>query len=145
MRSSDRSARTLGRPLRAAGAALLTLALASCTIVHVYKGARLRADPSQIVAGQTTMGDVLQLFGAPTNIQRRPGGDVFVYTYLRRDVRELEIEEGFVTNIEILTYTTINEKSDRLVVLFDRDGVVVERGYAFDTLEIDEPESRPDE
>lgn len=127
------TARRFGRMIALACA----LSGVSCTIVKVYRGSKLKGNPAAIVAGQTTMADVLAQFGAPSRIQRRVDGDVFVYAYVRRDSMEIAVEESFVTNTELFNYTTIEEKSDRLIVLFDAEGVVRARGFAFGTRELD--------
>lgn len=132
---------------RIASALSLCVSLAfvsACTIVKVYQGSKIRGNPAAIVVGKTTMEEVLADFGAPNRIQRRGDGDVFVYSYLRRDSKEISIEEELVTNAELLTYTTIQEKSDRLVVLFDANGIVKARGFAFETRELDGDEQEED-
>lgn len=106
-----------------------SLALSGCQIIKVSVGSQLRTDPKIIQIGQSTMGDVLATFGAPERIQRQSRGDVFIYRYLRRDTRTLTIEEPVITNVELYTYTRIREDSDRLVVLFDDDGIVTAYGY----------------
>jgi hypothetical protein len=105
------------------------LGLAGCQIVKLSVGSQLRADPSSIKVGESTMAQVLSTFGAPERIQRQTRGDVFIYRYMRRDTRTLTIEEPVVTDVELYTYTRIREDSDRLVVLFDGNGVVTGYGY----------------
>ena len=105
------------------------LGLTGCQIIKLSVGSQLRADPSVIQIGQSTMGEVLATFGAPERIQRQSRGDVFIYRYLRRDTRTLTLEEPVVTDLELYTYTRIREDSDRLVVLFDDKGVVTAYGY----------------
>jgi outer membrane protein assembly factor BamE (lipoprotein component of BamABCDE complex) len=117
--------------------ALLALGLSGCEIVRVYQGSQLTADPYEwINSGQTTKSDVLRVFGPPDLIQRQLDGDVFTYAYLRKDTRTFTIEEPVITDLEFLTYTRIDEKSDRLVVLFDKAGVVSAFGYRRSTEEL---------
>lgn len=105
--------------------ALLLLAASACTIVRVYVGAPLSAAPDGgIVLGQTTRGEVLALYGAPARIFRHAAGDVFVYTYTRRNSASLDIEEPVITNLQIFSYTRVQEREDRLVVIFDESGRV---------------------
>ena len=112
-------------------AALLGVALlaAGCRVIRLSVGSELRADPAMLKVGQSTIAQVLEAFGAPEHIQRQSRGDVFIYRYLRRDTRTVNIEEPVVTNTELYTYTTIREDSDRLVVLFDDQGIVTGYGY----------------
>ena len=113
----------------AAAAALL---LAGCEITRVYVGTPLVIDPATVITiGETTAAEVLQVFGAPDLLERRTKGDVFTYRYIRRNERTITIEEPVITNTELYTYTEVMEDSERLVVLFDRDGVV--SGYGFRT------------
>lgn len=107
----------------------LPLSVAGCQITKLSVGSELRADPQAIKIGESTMADVLTTFGAPERIQRQTRGDVFIYRFLRRDTRTLTIEEPVVTDIELYTYTRIREDSDRLVVLFDPQGIVTAYGY----------------
>ena len=131
--------RPAGRALaRAALCLALALWLSGCQVVRVYRGAALRADPEQVVVGETDMGAVLRIFGAPTRIQRQRGGDVFFYRYTRQDTRTLSIEEPVITNTELFTYTEIREDSELLVVLFDDQGIVRGLGYRNGAAPLDE-------
>lgn len=99
--------------------------IAGCTIGRVYIGSELQYNPSEkIVSGQTNKSQVLEFFGAPDVIQRQHDGDVFVYVYARKNYSKLAIKEPVVTNLQIFTYSRIQEKKDNLVILFDREGVV---------------------
>jgi hypothetical protein len=122
-----------GRQAPRAAVALLALvatALTACQVVNVYVGTPVAIDPATVITiGETTTGQVLQIFGAPDEIDRRVNGDVFTYSYMRRNERTISIEEPVVTNTQIYTYTTIVETRERLVVLFDRDGTVTGFGY----------------
>jgi hypothetical protein len=110
--------------------ALAVLALASgCTIERRYLGSEIRAVPEEwIVAGTTTKPDVLAAFGPPDRILRQREGEVFLYRYAQRNGFQIEIEEPF-SGLEIFTWNRIQEKSDRLMVFFDREGVVSAFSY----------------
>jgi hypothetical protein len=103
-------------------------ALCACSIERTLQGAQLRADPNEwIINGRTTKADVLRIFGPPERIQRQMDGDVFMYSYVRRESREISLEEP-TTDIGF-SYKRSEELADRLVVLFGRDGVVKGFGY----------------
>jgi outer membrane protein assembly factor BamE (lipoprotein component of BamABCDE complex) len=129
-----RSLRRLG--LVAAVAATVT----ACQVVKVYIGSPITTDPATVITvGETTSADVLTVFGAPDEIDRRVNGDVFTYLYVRRNERTISIEEPVVTNTEIYTYTEVIENSERLVVLFDANGVVTGYGYRNGIGAVDRP------
>ena len=110
-------------------------ALCGCTIERSSQGSRITADPNEwIINGRTTKADVLRIFGPPDRIQRQLDGDVFTYSYLSKYSREFAVEEpasdlGF-------SYKRTDEKADRLVVLFGKEGVVSGFGYRRGTVEM---------
>lgn len=104
------------------------LALAGCSISRVYVGAPLPGSPLTIEPGRTRIEEILDSIGAPNQILRGPRGEIFVYRYLRRDSRTFAIEEPVITNFEIFAYSVIKEREDRLVVLFDTEGIVLSWG-----------------
>jgi outer membrane protein assembly factor BamE (lipoprotein component of BamABCDE complex) len=112
-------------------ASLAALALASaCTLVRTYSGNELPpAIDAQIEAGRSTKADVLRDLGPPDRLVRQYDGDVFVYAYIRRNVDTLELSEPVFTRLTIFSYTRTQEKSDRMVVLFDRNGIVTGVGF----------------
>lgn len=115
----------------------LLVCITGCTIGRVYVGSELQTNPSEkIIPGQTTKSQVLEFFGAPELIQRQHDGDVFVYTYLRRNHSKLAIKEPVVTNMQIFTYSKTEEKRDNLVILFDREGIVKNYGLQYRTGEL---------
>lgn len=120
-------------------ASLAALALASgCTIVRTYVGNELPAVPDgQLVPGTTTKADVLRDLGPPDRLVRQYEGDVFVYAYVRRNESSLELQEPVFTRLRIFSYTKEQEKSDRMVVLFDRAGVVTGVGFRRGTEQLD--------
>ena len=115
------------RPL----ATLAALVLASaCTLVRTYSGNELPpAVDVRIEAGRSTKADVLRELGPPDRLVRQYDGDVFVYAYIRRNVDTLELSEPVFTRLTIFSYTRTQEKSDRMVVLFDRNGIVTGVGF----------------
>jgi len=120
-------------------ARLLALVLAAwsaggCVILRSYQGNELpTVSDGQLVPGTTTKADVLRNVGPPDRIVRQYDGDVFVYAYLRRNVNTLRLTEPVFTHLTIFEYTKEQEKSDRLVVMFDRAGVLVSVGLQHGT------------
>lgn len=114
-----------------AGLLLLGVLLGSgCMIGRRYVGSEIRADAHEVIQiGVTRRAEVLAAFGPPDRIVRQREGDVFVYRYDQRNQTELTIEEPVVTNFELFTYEKVQEKSDLLMVFFDRAGVVTAFGY----------------
>ena len=111
--------------------ALLAGSLAcGCTIVRTYVGNELPAiSDGQLVPGTTTKADVLRQLGPPDRLVRQYEGDVFVYAYVRRNENSIEISEPVFTKLLIFSYTKEQEKSDRMVLLFDRAGTLTGVGF----------------
>ncbi len=108
-----------------------------CTMGRIYKGSEIKLDPNEkIKIGSTTKGEILEIFGPPVRIQKQFDGDVFVYAYLQRNSSVLTIEEPYFTNFTIFQYTREQQKTDSLVILFDKDGVVKNFGYQEGTKEL---------
>ena len=122
-------------------AVLLVIALAAlpaCSVTRVYKGQEIRIIPQEhLRVGVTTKGDVLRLFGPPSGLSERRDGEVFVYTYERRNAESLEIEEPVFTGIELFSYTRSRRKEDRLMIFFNGADVVKEYGFTRGTRELD--------
>ena len=117
---------------------LLIISLCSCTIGRVYRGSEIKEDPKErIVIGTTTKGEILGVFGPPYWVQKQYDGDIFVYTYHRKNSSTLTLEEPVFTNITFFVYRRIQEKRDSLVILFDKDGVVKNYGYYEGTGELE--------
>jgi hypothetical protein len=118
-------------------AAALLLATA-CTIQRDFVGNEFPEPPEGSIAiGRTTKGEVLELVGPPDRILRQFDGDVFVYAYIRRNATTIAIEEPVITNLMIFTYQKSQEKSDRLVVFFDRSGLVSGVGFLRGTAQLE--------
>jgi outer membrane protein assembly factor BamE (lipoprotein component of BamABCDE complex) len=116
---------------------LLIISVCSCTIGRVYRGSEIKADPEdKIVIGTTSKGEILRAFGPPYRVQKQYDGDIFVYTYFRKNSTTLALEEPVFTNITFFVYRRIQEKRDSLVILFNKDGVVKNYGYYKGTAEL---------
>ena len=120
-------------------ALLLAAALSSgCIIARIYVGNELPPIPEEkLVPGTTTKAEVLRDFGPPDRLVRQYEGDVFVYAHLQRNVTGLLIEEPVITHAFLFSYTKEEEKSDRLVVMFDRSGVLTGVGFKRGTQQLD--------
>lgn len=116
-------------------AALLATA---CTIERAYVGNEFGELPEgSVIVGQTSKREILELMGAPDRILRQYDGDVFVYAYIRRNATTIAIEEPVITNLMINTYVKTQEKSDRLVVFFDRSGLLSGLGFRRGTQQLE--------
>jgi len=123
-------------------AALVVLALlaaSACAIERRYIGSKLPLEglDGTIQVGTTTKAQILTTLGAPDELLRQFDGDVFVYTYKRVNSSQIVIEEPVITNTELFSYKRIDEKSDRVTVMFDRAGVVSGVGVRLGTAELD--------
>jgi len=111
--------------------------LSGCTVGRVYVGAEIMENPdTRIVIGSTTKSDILGIYGPPRSVQRQYDGDLFIYSYFRKNSSTLNIEEPVVTDLTIFTYTRVQQKKDSLVILFDKDGVVKNYGFYRETEEL---------
>jgi outer membrane protein assembly factor BamE (lipoprotein component of BamABCDE complex) len=116
---------------------LLMILTWGCSIGRIYMGSEIRDDPNgKIRIGSTTKGEILEIFGPPARIQRQYDGDVFVYAYLRKNSSVLTIKEPYFTRMLIFEYTREQQKSDGLVILFDKDGIVKNFGFQRGTQEL---------
>ena len=118
--------------------ACLSLATSGCILLRSYIGNELPpAADGGIVLGKTTKADVLRDLGPPDRLVRQYDGDVFVYAYIRRNESTLELEEPVFTHATVFEYTRVQERSDRMVVLFDRSGIVAGVGFRRGTEQLD--------
>jgi hypothetical protein len=118
-----------------AGALLLGSA---CAITRVYVGTALPTHPTTaLTPGVATRADVLRELGAPDQVLRHTNGDVFIYRYNRKNEDVFTIEEPVITDLQLFQYTRVDEREDRLIVIFDAAGVVDAYGYHRGTEEID--------
>jgi hypothetical protein len=120
-------------------AACAVLALASgCIIVRTYVGNELPAESDgRLVPGTTTKSEVLRDLGPPDRLVRQYEGDVFVYAYVRRNQTSFELTEPVFTRLRVFSYTKEQEKSDRMVLLFDRSGILTGVGFRRGTQQLD--------
>lgn len=134
-----RSEPVASRVLSAAQVVVLVGALGACTIGHKCVGNPVRTAPEmQIVIGTTTRADVLRVFGPPDKLMRRPDGDAFLYTQEREESQSFRIREPIILRQDLYAWSDSDARSDRLLILFDRDGRVVSYGYRRGTAELDE-------
>jgi hypothetical protein len=113
----------------------LALACGACTIGRHYVGNSLRSDPHVVLTpGQTTLPQVLEMFGAPERLQRRRSGDILIYRFVRLNNTELEIETpSFIPGVPSITlfiYQKRQLKADRLTLFFDDEGTLTTFGYS---------------
>jgi len=121
------------------GVSILALVLSGCAITRVYRGSPIQGDPAaEIRPGVTDRADVLRVFGAPDRIVSRPVGEVFIYRFIRENSESFTIEEPVITNLEIFSYSVVEEREDRLVILFDPAGTVESFGYLNGTRAFDD-------
>ena len=104
--STTPTART---PLRSSSLVALVAAASllaqGCIIGRQYIGAQITIDPNEIlVEGQTTMGEVLDIFGAPDVIQHRREGDIFIYRYLQKNSTQLRLVEPLIARMAFFQY-----------------------------------------
>jgi hypothetical protein len=130
------------KPRRAAASALALALLAAapgCTVNRFYIGSKLPIESMDGVlqVGTTTKAQVLATLGAPDEFLRQLDGDVFVYRYLRVNSQQIKIEEP-IRSTDLYTYKRVDERSDRVVVMFDRNGLVSGVGVRLGTAELDD-------
>ncbi|MEM7410135.1 MAG: hypothetical protein AAF430_07880 [Myxococcota bacterium] len=124
--------------MRRWGVALLCLSLCACTIGRDYIGNELRAVPGEVLKpGATTLGEVLQTFGAPDRIQRRRNGEILTYRFVRGNESTLTLEEPVITGVTFFIYTKKQVKANRLTLFFDDAGVLETFGYTTGTEELE--------
>lgn len=122
------------RSLRLLALVLAAFAASGCIIARSYLGNELpTVAEGELIPGTTTKAEVLRKVGPPDRLVRQYDGDVFVYAFLRRNVNSLILAEPVFTRLTIFEYTKEQEKSDRLVVMFDRAGVLVSVGVQHGT------------
>ena len=110
--------------------AAMVIALCGCTLIRTYSGNELPPQiEQQIALGRSTKADVLHDLGPPDRLVRQYEGDVFVYAFIRRNESSLELTEPVFTHMTFFSYTKTQERSDRMVVLFDRNGIVTGVGF----------------
>ena len=115
----------------------MAILLSSCTIGRLYSGSEILENPkAKLLIGSTTKADVLEIYGPPDGVQRQYDGDLFIYAYLRKNSSTLAIEDPVFTGLTFFSYTRLQQKKDRLVILFDKDGIVKNYGFYRETGEL---------
>jgi outer membrane protein assembly factor BamE (lipoprotein component of BamABCDE complex) len=110
---------------------VLILFSACTTMRKTYVGHPVEIDPDDVITrGSTNKGEVLGILGPPTRILRQYDGDLFVYEYIYEKGFKIVIEEPVITDIKLFTYIKNDEKRDLLVILFNKQGVVVNYGIS---------------
>ena len=107
-------------------AALLILAGLGigCSIRQEYGGSPLPVDDLPLLKRGMTKADVLTLLGPPDGLGLRLKGSVFIYRYAKGEEAGLQISAYQAS----LSYDTSDNRMDRVVVFFDKKGVVTEFG-----------------
>lgn len=117
---------------------LVALALGGCTIGRQYIGSELSGDPRAVLEiGKSTKADALRELGPPERLVRQTDGDVFVYAFVRRNSSSFTIGDPIFTSLTIFSWSKTQEKSDRLVLVFDRSGTLTGSGYRKGTAELE--------
>lgn len=111
---------------------VILLVFSACTTIkRSYVGNPVEVNPHEaITKGKTNKGEILSLFGPPTRVMRQYDGDLFVYEYIYEKGFKFAIEEPVITGAKLFTYIKNDEKRDLLVILFDKQGVVVNYGIS---------------
>lgn len=64
-------------------------------------------------------------------------GEVFIYRYIRKNSSGVRIVEPVITRMTVLRYNKRQEASDRVVVLFDKNRIVIAMGHSDGTDQLD--------
>jgi outer membrane protein assembly factor BamE (lipoprotein component of BamABCDE complex) len=124
------------RGIRAALASSL-IALAGCTIGRVYQGTALPDDPAAaLVRGRTTKSEALHVLGPPSRIHHQTDGDIFSYTYDRTNYKSFAISEPVITHFTLFSWSRQDGRRDKLVLFFDRAGILEEWGLDRETADL---------
>jgi hypothetical protein len=103
---------------------LLLLAGLSCTIRQEYAGSPLPVDDLPLLKAGMTKAEVLGLLGPPDDMGLRLQGSVFIYRYAKGEAAGLSVSAYQAS----LKYDRSDSRMDRVVVFFDKRGVVTEIG-----------------
>jgi outer membrane protein assembly factor BamE (lipoprotein component of BamABCDE complex) len=125
------------------GALAFTLALLASgpgcvTFIHATQGNRIDPDQvAQLERGRTTLPEVLGLLGAPLEVHQHAEGQLLVYRHRGRNTFRLGLSASqalrFVDATQVVsealsnlqfTLERVHADEDRVVILFDREGVV---------------------
>jgi len=112
---------------RLAAALLAAAAVAGCTISTEHGGGLLTPAQLERLAASGTKAEVLERVGPPVDVGLQLDGSVFIYRSRREELENLNLSFFQVT----FDYETIDRRTDRLVVFFDKTGR--KTGYGLDT------------
>ncbi|MBI1852713.1 MAG: hypothetical protein HYR85_20420 [Planctomycetes bacterium] len=125
--------------MRSIRAALVSsvLALASCTIGRVYQGTPFPDDPAAgLVRGRTTKAEALRTLGPPGRIHHQTDGDIFAYSFDRTNYKSFAISEPVITHFTLFSWSREDGRRDRLVLFFDRAGILEDWGLSHETADL---------
>ncbi|MFH0946264.1 MAG: hypothetical protein V2A76_13775 [Planctomycetota bacterium] len=114
---------------------LAGLLLPGCFTSYRTSGAPVRYGEdceALLQIGRTSRGEVLQLFGAPTNIQSTQDGEAFRYLYVRQIADGVDIGLSVLFGlISLSLFRTETERrdTDNLTIFFDLEGKL--KAYSF--------------
>jgi outer membrane protein assembly factor BamE (lipoprotein component of BamABCDE complex) len=99
-------------------AALVVCAGAGCTIEREYAGESLTPERMEVLTTARTKAEVLERFGPPMDMGIQLDGSVFIYRLNWEANDDLSLAL-FQANFD---YTVTDQRTDRLIVLFDKQG-----------------------
>ena len=100
----------------------LVVTAAGCSIGQEWVGSPLPEEQFQLLRQGMSKVEVLGLLGPPDTAGLRLNGSVFIYRYQSSDDMGIELS-AFRTSVQ---YDRSDRRTDRLVVFFDKKGVVTE-------------------
>ncbi len=105
---------------------LAALALAFSGCAAVGKNIEYQSfDPDkleQMAPGRTTAGQVLRLFGAPTQVVELSGGNAYVY--------ERSVSKATGAYLVLISFVRYDQQFDRLVFFFNEADVLTHYGFS---------------
>ncbi|MEK7485432.1 MAG: hypothetical protein AABZ60_13990 [Planctomycetota bacterium] len=108
--------------------------LGGCAIGRTYTGSSLPDEAHKtIVFGQTTKSEILNKLGPPQEIFPQKEGFIYLYRYTQINEVTLILQEPVFSQKVLFKYEKSAEKSDSLVVLFNKEGVVQSYGWGKET------------
>lgn len=75
-----------------------------------------------VAPGQTTAGQVVTLFGAPTQVVELSGGNAYVY--------ERAVSKATGAYFVVISFVRYDQQYDRLVFFFNEDNVLTHYGFS---------------
>lgn len=99
---------------------LLLILLPGCRLYHETVGRPLPENLSGLKTGETTKAEALAVLGAPDSVQRQFDGDLYLWYQADNWSERLLL----VPLLPIYDRTRGETRTDRLSLLFDRDGIL---------------------